>query len=488
MAFENGVIERDYFYIQVRLASPLCVSSGESEYTDSDVERDFDGNPFVAGTSLAGAFRSYLLQTEKINAVENLFGNIKNQTGYQSRFYVSDLTLEEGCTIAVRNQTKLKDKVAVTGAKFDMENVEKDTAGSFYIEMEFRKNDSAELKNTAYRFFKKIIYGIDSGEITFGSNKSNGFGYLSIQDIYGRGFGTDMNNHPLINAKYCADFSEWVSFDKWSMEKQNCQFDYKAIISEVGAKPLYTTLRVPLKIKSNINIRQYITGYGEDDSEHISRTVTDEKKQEKKIPIIPGSSWKGSIRSQCEHILHELDMWNETLIRKMFGFIENEKKPDDTFIENEEKDDGDKKVPDAAISSVYIEESDIENGHYLSVMRNQIDRFSGSTVTHALFQESICVHGECELTIHIRKDIDEKGADKADKNAWMIGLLLLAVKDLQNGYLAVGGEAGIGRGIFASNGTIQIFTDEKEKPCDEDTIQAYIRKLADKKEEMKNVT
>ena len=481
MAFENGVIERDYFYIQIRLASPLCVSSGESEYTDSDVERDFDGNPFVAGTSLTGAFRSYLLQTEKdkIDDIEKLFGNIKNQTGYQSRFYISDLTFEKGCTIAVRNQTKLKEKVAVTGAKFDMENIEKDTTGCFYIEMEFRKNDSAEFKNTAYFFFKKIIYGIHYGEITFGSNKSNGFGYISIQDIYGRGFGSDMKEHTLLPDACCSDFSEWIAFDKWHMKEETYKLKYEEMIHQVSAEPLYTTIHVPLKLKSNINIRQYITGYGEDDSEHISRTGKDGTKDKKKIPIIPGSSWKGAVRSQCEHILHELNMWDETLINQMFGFIENEKKREHN------KNDKDEKKKNSSISSIYIDETDIENGHYLSVTRNQIDRFSGSTVTHALLQESICVHGECKLTIHILKEKKEK---VEDKNAWMIGLLMLAIKDLQNGYLSVGGETGIGRGIFAANGGIQIWANGNETPCDEDKIQEYIQKLVDKKEEMTNAT
>ena len=37
---------------------------------------------------------------------------------------------------------------------------------------------------------------------------------------------------------------------------------------------------------------------------------------------------------------------------------------------------------------------------------------------------------------------------------WMLGLLLLAIKDLQNGYLAVGGETGIGRGIFKKSGEV----------------------------------
>ena len=52
-----------------------------------------------------------------------------------------------------------------------------------------------------------------------------------------------------------------------------------------------------------------------------------------------------------------------------------------------------------------------------------------------------------------------------DHKDWIIGILLLAIKDLQNGYLAVGGQTSIGRGIFKANGPILI--DGKENKEDE---------------------
>ena len=54
------VIKRLVFYIQIQLESPLNVASGEDEWTDADILLDFDGNPFVPGSSLAGAMRSYI--------------------------------------------------------------------------------------------------------------------------------------------------------------------------------------------------------------------------------------------------------------------------------------------------------------------------------------------------------------------------------------------------------------------------------------------
>lgn len=65
----SKLLKRKVFYVQVHLASPLSVSSGEQEWTDSDVLRDAKGNPFVAGSSIAGAMRAYLEKKKIRNAL-----------------------------------------------------------------------------------------------------------------------------------------------------------------------------------------------------------------------------------------------------------------------------------------------------------------------------------------------------------------------------------------------------------------------------------
>ena len=56
----KSILNRKVLYVQVQLTSPLSVSSGENEWTDSDVLRDGNGELFVTGSSLAGAMRAYL--------------------------------------------------------------------------------------------------------------------------------------------------------------------------------------------------------------------------------------------------------------------------------------------------------------------------------------------------------------------------------------------------------------------------------------------
>ncbi|MCD8104788.1 MAG: hypothetical protein LUF35_07275 [Lachnospiraceae bacterium] len=60
----------------------------------------------------------------------------------------------------------------------------------------------------------------------------------------------------------------------------------------------------------------------------------------------------------------------------------------------------------------------------------------------SLYKERAGIGGKLTLRIDIRKNAD------AD---WITGLLLLAVKDIGKGYLPVGGQTSIGRGIFRTD-------------------------------------
>lgn len=73
----SAVLKRKVFFIRIQLLSPLNVSSGEDEWTDADVLRDGKGNPFVAGTSLAGAMRAYLEKRKTVRVLWDILGKMK---------------------------------------------------------------------------------------------------------------------------------------------------------------------------------------------------------------------------------------------------------------------------------------------------------------------------------------------------------------------------------------------------------------------------
>lgn len=62
------------------------------------------------------------------------------------------------------------------------------------------------------------------------------------------------------------------------------------------------------------------------------------------------------------------------------------------------------------------------------------------------------------MTIYVNKEIYVKSSSEVNINIsdYVIGFILIALKDLQNGYLSIGGQTSIGRGIFEEDGSIVI--------------------------------
>lgn len=85
----------------------------------------------------------------------------------------------------------------------------------------------------------------------------------------------------------------------------------------------------------------------------------------------------------------------------------------------------------------------------MPVVRNSIDRFTGGAAKGALFSEMLWAGGKAELEIRwSERELKET------EHQVLCGLLLWAAYGLNNGLLAVGGETGVGRGIFQEEGTV----------------------------------
>ena len=186
-------------------------------------------------------------------------------------------------------------------------------------------------------------------------------------------------------------------------------------------------IEVPLKMKGGISIRQYAAKKNEPDFVQL----TDHGK-----PVIPGSSFAGAIRHRIKEILEqlaengtELPYNVQKIIDISFGYVDGVK---------------------ACASNIIISEAEIKGARPLTMMRTGVSRFESAVKDGALYKEKTYVDGELVLRLAVRKGImpeDEK---------WILGILLLALKDLQNGFLAVGGQTAIGRGLFEDNGAILI--------------------------------
>lgn len=420
----NPVKKKKVFLIQMKAESPLSLSSGKGEETDSDVMRNYEGVPFVPATSLAGAMRAYLNKKKDESCMMGYSQNDGdgNDDGKMSDIFLSDMIFEEKPTVSVRDGVELNEKkTAVDKSKYDMEIVEAGICASFYAEITIRKLHGRNDESTEESFdreaeydeaFATIIKGFHNGEIRLGGKKTRGYGKFSVCHVACKEF--DKSNY--------LEYAHVYSGEKaWKTEKN--ELDKWLKLSKKESQ--YLTLEVPLRLRGGISIRQYASRKGEPDFVQLVN--------KNENAVIPGSSFAGAIRHRIETILtglvqKGLDICVSDVLHGMFGYVEKDERK-------------------AHVSAVIINESEIEGAKSLLITRTGISRFESSARDTSLFTEKTYVDGTLTLNILIKKDAQ-------DNYKQMLGLILLAVEDMRNGFLAVGGATSVGRGILTANGEI----------------------------------
>lgn len=378
--------KRIYYKINMTLASPLAIGSGLNGETDKDVILNSRKQPFIPATSFAGVLRSYIQQSFGDRAKE-IFGDVvpktKNITESKIRVYDADLVSEEAF-ISARDNVALKNKVGIDGAKFDMQIVETGAQFTGYLEL-MDKQYCSEIETA--------LSALNRGEIGFGGKTTRGFGRVKA-DVYKKEF-------EISSEKY----TDWLKFD---MFDSACWQGVKKL--DLSNTSNSIILKLELKIKSGISIREYTTEVSND-----TDTAPDYKSLTLKsgVPVIPGTSWAGAFRSRF------LELSDEQLTNDLFGFV-------------------DKKAKASQISKIKFSESQIKNNIIKLTTRNSIDRFSASTKDGALYTERTSFGGQCELDIVLENDI-------SDEKLYTLGAVIC---DLHNGFLSVGGLTSIGRGLF----------------------------------------
>lgn len=438
MSENKKIIEKQYYAFKLRLASPLNVSAGLSEETDADVLRNGDGEAFIPGTSVAGAFRNALMLKEKSDGI---MGYSDGEQGRMSSILISDIYFAEPEHVktGIRDGIKLDDSKIVEN-KFDMEIVETGAVGTLYIECVVREGDTPEQYVDA---IKKLVTMLQSGEIRFGANKNRGFGRVELLTeadsesyVYEKSFSKeDKNDYAAfildVNSKTSKDtrlglydsqkLSDWIG-EEWTEKCLN--LNQHADADQPLDLEQYVKISVPLRLMGGISIRRYSAKSNQADFEHI----TCEGK-----PVIPGSSWNGAIRADVARILRELidvgkdkQMIVENLIDGWFGKISDEQ-------------------GESMQSLVVVSESIIEGATPVPMTRNKVNRFDASTVDGALYSEISYFGGKTTLELLIRKD--EKRYYEE-----LVEILQLVIRDIKEGFVAVGGQTAVGRGVFAPDG------------------------------------
>lgn len=462
MEKENKICGRIVTKILCRLDSPLLIGSGEDRRTDSDVLVTADGIPLIPGSAMAGGMRAYLEETAGRQEAEDLFGTLgwvqqteaeretaKLVPDYQSRIFVYDALLPNRGVIH-RDGVRLDErKTSKEYMKFDMEAVE--TGADFCIRLEVcirEKNAEKDINAAIERDLGRIrciVSGIESGALRLGARRNRGFGKLKI--LWG--------GYRVFQMDCRCDFEAWLDWNwgdesAFSQKEKKDWNELKLLKNEKGH-----CLEIPLRIQGTLLIRKYgAHAWDKETNEKAKDEIAVDYGQlllEDGTAVIPGSTWAGAIRSYVAGLVRQIagfDTWEQAqkALEVFWG----------TWAPGEEK-----KQEKLWASKVIMDETPIIGGHYLPVRRTAVDRFTGGAAKGALFSEGLWAGGKVNLTIRW----SDRGLPPGGSEA-LCGMLLWAIQGIKDGLLAVGGETGVGRGIFEPAGNVYLNGQpmQEEKP------------------------
>ncbi len=417
MDCEARIVKKIIFSnVPIKVKSPLRISSGKDDgITDMLILKDKHGQAFIPGTSIVGVLRSYIsdIYGEKIENI--VFGNVNKNNSNQSLIRISDVKLKN-VKIIHRDGVAIDDitNVSRDKAKYDFELIDRGAEGLLNIEITVRKKfENIEIDEVA----KTIAYVLDNG-ISIGALTTKGYGKIQIKKKPTLFYIFDFNNE--------ADRWAWLDYLDGVINKKPVKYENARmnIINEFK-------MVIGLSLKSAIMIAD--TNFQEEleREDNIKTRVIQLKSGEDYV--IPGTSVKGAIRNRAINILRNLSRYNE---EKVITFIDN-------LMGHGKKVDinGNNKL---LRSRLYVNEVYLSKNNFISAKqpRTRIDSFTGGVFYSNLFGDKpIWQIDKSKAMIVINLRIRKCTEAEA-------GLMLLILKDLWLGYLAIGGGKSIGRGVF----------------------------------------
>ena len=407
------IIGKRYYRIKFTLSSPLALSSGESIQTDRDVARDGSGKPYIPASSIAGVFRELFARENGEEKTNDYFGMVevnKGQKADDAKDYFnqieSRIVFYDACIINEDYHVSIRDgigldenKNVIKGAKYDMEILETGASFVTYLEQDYYDEEDEDVSGKVAEYFK-------NGRISFGGKAMRGYGEISCDSV------------EEISFRFPDDANKWLEFDVFG---EDGVWRHIELNSERTGE-----VSVRLKQRGGISIKKYTTepSTSEFTNPDMKQLTIHDNNDKEGIPVIPGSSWAGAFRQR----MRELGMDDET-DKYVFGYVRGDGKDD------------------KAKSRIRFNESKIENGSWLTLSRNAIDRFTGGAKDGALFTERGYYNGETELIIGWDERPDKSSTKNYDLDKAR-NCLASALADLNYGFLSIGGETSIGRGLF----------------------------------------
>ena len=439
------------FHLQGTLinSSPLSIGSGQGTATDSDILRDAKGQPYIPATSFMGVLkdmaRQYLAVDETFDRFFGQDALSGKRDAWGSAIDCADLELAGNkAFVSVRDGIKIDPKTGLVedGAKYDYQIVEPGT--TFKINLVLRYNSAVE-QVFAERLVGLLIQVLESQDFYLGSKSNKGMGRMSCQ--------TDLK---VVHYDFASVQDVFAWFERSKQDAYRPQVDFP----KQGRQSL--SIRAYVKIDNALMVRAF--PHQQEDNARLPDSI---QLQAGGQPVLPGSSLRGALRHRALKIVNTLGL-DPQLLTQMFGDVNEAEKT-------------------ACKGHLRIQETQLKNTVLQQQTRIRVDRFTGGTIDSGLFQVMPVFQQQKDesytlLEMNLTSYLPEEA-----------GLLMLLLKDLFTGQLAVGGEKNIGRGRFIGQRATITWRDAQESheieltdfkkltQDEQDKLQHFVAVLQEKK-------
>lgn len=467
MSYANEQV-RALARVVIQLEEPCAIGTGaENEASDMPFYVDANGIPMIPGTSIAGMLRAaFLAHTRDEGRTDALFGYQRRGLGQGSRVRITSAHLHDeddrpvdGAlvghspsnfiqTIAVGD---VRDHVALDAfgaakerAKFDRQVLYSGIRFTFDIELLGAADEREQIIDD-----RALLLGLlASGRTRLGARVHSAHGAFRL--VRASGIVLDL-----------ADAHDFSAYNDLPVALDAPFGDPLDVPSVQDSR--FAQVRLSLNARSFFSV----AGGREEDSPHDLGVIVVSTGQEKTkkpdiVPmrsrrvrwsrdnkgtlskptlLIPGSAIKGALSHRvafhynrlagdwataAQHVdAHSLEQ--NAGVRELFGYARDDERED----------------VESRGGKVYVPELVLSKADTVVLTHNGIDAFTGGTRMNVLFTEEVISPMTIELTLHIER------AD--DISALSLRALRLAIQDLEQGRLVLGGGHSRGHGRFESS-------------------------------------
>ncbi len=424
--------------VTIEAVTPIAIGSGDKNIvTDSVVVTDMNGMPYLPGSSIAGLLR-HAMGDEK--QADFLFGFQKGNKGHGSMLSVTDAVMigKEGIALdglqiqplkdvfyldfqhmPIRQHVRINEKgSAEKNGKYDGQVAFKGTR--FVFEMELCSEKSMEDE------FNNMLDSLSAPEFRVGSGTRSGYGHIRVVSI--KTAELDLCDGPQLE-QY--------------LQKSTCLSDSweryaKKDLSVLEDNTSWEHFHVPLKAEdfflfgSGLSddvaditpVREKFIVWNDDNHPHFEAGT-----------LIPGTSIKGALLHRTAFYWNKL---NDKYADDGNGKIADENPAVVAIYGTAANAEDNIKRGNLIIDDIIIPETNTKILNHVS-----IDRFTGGALDGALFTERVSDGRNVIFDVNIYVNKDAFKVDSTVRKAFC-----LALDDLRDGMLPLGGGTNRGNGIF----------------------------------------